>query len=373
MTRVLALVTFKVFPPHMGGQKGVALFYKHLKAFTDVYLAVSKNNEAAPSDVDVQPLLFSNRQTYLNPFVLRKLRKIIQQKKIELIIAEHSYTGWIAWLLKKTSQIPFVIHSHNIEALRFQQMARPWWKVYMRYEKWIHQQADHSFFISKEDEAFAIQNFGLQPQNCSVVTYGVEAPKQITISKQQWLQSLGLKGSETVFYFNGTLDYKPNYDAVQLLLNNIAPALQKVLLHFKIIVSGNRASYQLQEQLKTNPNFLYAGYVTDVQPFYQLADVFVNPVQNNSGVKTKVIEALAAGCQVVSFESGAAGIDRSVCGNQLQVITDSNWLLFAQKMVELANMAKEPLPKAFWNTYLWNNIAEQAAFVLDEVARKHAK
>ncbi len=372
MTRILALVTFKVFPPQMGGQKGVVFFYQHLKEKTDVFLVVSNNNEAAPPGWDVQPFLFSNRKTYLNAFTILRLRKIIRQKKIEVIVAEHSYAAWLALLLKKTSGIPFVIHSHNIEALRFQQMGRRWWKGYLQYEKWIHQQADHSFFISKEDKEYAIKNFGLQPQKCSVATYGVEMPPPVELTKQQWLQSLGLKGAETIFYFNGTLDYNPNYDAVQGLINNLAPLLQQSLSHFKIIITGNRTPNHLIEQLNLNPHFLYLGFVADVQPFYQLTDVFVNAVQNSSGVKTKVIEALSAGCKVVSFKSGAAGIDASVCGNHLQVVADGDWQLFAQLAIENIGAKKEPLPKAFYDTYLWNNIAKQAALRLEEVARKYA-
>ncbi|MGV3657166.1 MAG: hypothetical protein ACO1NX_04400 [Chitinophagaceae bacterium] len=103
-----------------------------------------------------------------------------------------------------------------------------------------------------------------------------------------------------------------------------------------------------------------------------MADVFLNAVQNSSGVKTKLIEALAAGGRVVSFKSGATGIDAAVCGNHLQVVEDGNWELFAQLAIENAGAQKESLPKAFWNTYLWNNIAQQAAHKLEEVAHKHA-
>jgi hypothetical protein len=60
-------------------------------------------------------------------------------------MAEHSYAGWIALLLKRSNHVPFIIHSHNLEAIRFRHMQRWWWKGYYHYERWIHQKADCNF------------------------------------------------------------------------------------------------------------------------------------------------------------------------------------------------------------------------------------
>ena len=372
MTRVLALVTFKVFPPQMGGQKGVVLFYKHLKGFLAICMAVSKNNAPPPTGWDVQPVLFDNRKMFQNPFVFKKLKKLIREKKIQVIVAEHSYAGWMALVLKKMFQIPFVIHSHNIEARRFQQMGRPGWQAYHAYEKWIHQKADHNFFISKEDEAYALQHFRLQSAKCSVITYGVEQTLVTVAQVKQLKEKLGLTESETIFYFNGTLDYKPNVDAVQVMINHILPMLQKDLPSFKIIITGNRAPHALEQQLKGTKNILYLGFVEDIQPYYAMAHVFLNPVQNNSGIKTKVVEAIAAGCTVISTESGAAGLNHKVCGDKLRLVKDGDWATMVQLALQAAKQPNAPTPKAFYDSYLWNNIAQQAALQIEAVARQYA-
>jgi glycosyltransferase involved in cell wall biosynthesis len=373
MINVLALVTFKIFPSQMGGQKGVVFFYKHVKAFLNVSIAVSRNNKKAPANWQVEKVLFDNRKMFLNPFVFWLLKKIIQQKRIQLIIAEHSYAAWMAWVLKKMFRLPFIIHSHNIEASRFRQMHRGWWRLYWHFEKWVHQKADHNFFISREDEEYALKNFNLQPQKCSVVTYGIEVPGASSIAKEQWRASLGLGGSTTLFYFNGTLDYSPNYDAVMVLLHKVAPLLQKKFSDFRILISGNRAPQALVDQLEQHPHFLYIGFVEDVQSIYQLAQVFVNPVANNSGIKTKVIEALAAHCTVVTTHSGAAGIEREVCGAKLVVAEDNNWPQFTELLLQQAQQPHTQTPQPFFDTYLWNNIAQKAAFKIAEVVRQHAR
>ena len=154
MANVLGLVSFRVFPSEMGGQKGVTLFYQHLAAHHRIVLACSENNETSGQQhAKTFPALHHNRKIYLNIFRVKQLSEIVKQEKIDCIIAEHSFTGWMAWWLARRNHLPFIIHSHNIEALRFRQMNRRWWKLYLAYEKWIHRQAHFSFFYQRRRPA----------------------------------------------------------------------------------------------------------------------------------------------------------------------------------------------------------------------------
>jgi glycosyltransferase involved in cell wall biosynthesis len=315
MHNVLALVSFKVYPAEMGGQKGVALFYSFLEQHFRITIAATKNNERN----DIEKCLYPNRLIFLNFFRLGRLKKIIADKKIDLLIAEHSYTGWLAWLLSKRTGKPFLIHSHNIEALRFRQMKRWWWKWYEKYERSIHRKAHHSFFISREDRDYALAHFGLDPDRCSVITYGVEfntIPKHTQNTRQQ----LNLEEDTLLFLFNGTLDYQPNADAVILLLEKIDPLLRRQLNKYKIIITGRNASADLIQKVAQNDNFIYKGFVENIENYYGAATLFLNPITNNSGIKTKLVEAIAHNCTVVSFEGGAAGIEKEASGEKLLTV-----------------------------------------------------
>jgi hypothetical protein len=65
MARVMALVSFRIFPTHMGGQKGVALFYKYLSEYLPVWLASSNDNKDS-GELEQETLLFPNRSMYRN-------------------------------------------------------------------------------------------------------------------------------------------------------------------------------------------------------------------------------------------------------------------------------------------------------------------
>jgi polysaccharide biosynthesis protein PslH len=369
MAKVLALVSFKIFPPHMGGQKGVALFYDNLSHYHQVFMAASKDNvEVSEALYPVQPFLYPNKKIAGNFFLLNRLKHWIKKENIDCIIAEHSYTGWLAYLLKKLTGKPFLLHSHNLESYRFRQMQRSWWKLYKRYEKWIHQKADHSFFISEHDLEIALNEFKLDESKCSVAPYGIESSKTITGARKTLQNKFDIK-SKYVFYFNGTMDYEPNIEAVENLIGRLNPILQKKGLDYTIVISGKRLSTTIQTKIKKSQSMLYLDFVEDLKLFYQGSDLFLNTVINDSGVKTKVIEAIANKCTTVSTKAGATGIKTEACGNKLIIVPNNDWNIFAGKMIESLDKKPEPTPAAFYTYYSWENIAAAAAAKLEETIR----
>jgi glycosyltransferase involved in cell wall biosynthesis len=365
MPNVLGLVSFRIFPTHMGGQKGVALFYQYLQQYTNVLLAVSNDNQES-KHVRIEKVLLPNKKIYLNFFRLKLLRELIVRKDIDVIIAEHSYTGWIAWRLHQSTGKPFIIHSHNIESKRFQQMNKWWWKFYQYYEGWIHRKADYNFFISEEDMLFAVQKFRLSPSKCSVITYGVEV-NETTADKRVLRKQVELDESKIILMFNGTLDYEPNVEAVIALADQVEPLLRKKLSNYQIIITGNRARKKLIEKILNSKTLLYLGYVPDVDLYYRAADLFINPVSNDTGVKTKLIEAIASGCTAISTESGATGIKKEVCGTKLVTVADGDWDAFVNEIINHCNIPGTTTPQEFYNYYSWRNIAVNAFEKINEL------
>ena len=371
MGGVLGLVSFRVFPTHMGGQKGVALFYQYLQEWLPVQLASSMDNKEAPGMVQ-ERILFPNKKIYRNAFRLKELEALVRKNGSSVLIAEHSYTGWLAWLLHKRMGIPFIIHSHNIESRRFRQMHHWWWRLYAKYEGWIHRKAQHNFFISEEDMAFARDEFHLMERSCSVVTYGVEGKKPVR-NRLELKKELGFDPKKFILLFNGTLDYRPNFQAVEVLIDQVEPLLRRQWANaYQIVITGNRAPADLAKKMLANDCVQYAGYVEDVDLYYQAADLFINPVSNDSGVKTKLIEALANHCTAISTTSGAAGIQRELCGQKLVTVADGDWQNFAGQIISLAGKEKEATPPGFFDYYSWKNITRKAAEKITELIHEPA-
>ncbi|HEY6956841.1 MAG TPA: glycosyltransferase family 4 protein, partial [Flavisolibacter sp.] len=344
---------------YMGGQKGVALFYKYLQQHVNVFLAVSNDNQDT-DQIRTEKLLHPNKKIYLNYFRINRLQEMVAHKKIDIIIAEHSYAGWLAWLVSRSSRKPFIIHSHNIESKRFREMRKWWWRLYYGYERWIHRKADFNFFIADEDKQFAISKFKLAPAKSSVVTYGIE-PTRIEGNKQLLREQLGLSDTKVILLFNGTLDYQPNCEAVEVLVDTIEPLLRGKLKDYEIVITGNRARRKLVEKMLAGTNINFIGYVEQIEIYYQAADLFINPVRNDTGVKTKLIEAIANNCTAVSTESGASGTRKDLCGNKLATVRDGDWNSFVSRIMEcLEEKPSNTLPE-FYQYYNWETITKKAS------------
>lgn len=366
MAKLLVIVSYKVFPPQMGGQKGIVFFYDHLRKYHDLVMAVSRDNGTPQTEYGIESFLFNNHRIGLNVFQIRRLIGLIKKEGVDVIIAEHSYTGWLAWILKQWTGKPFIIHSHNLEASRFRQMGKRGWKLFHHYEKWIHQKADFSFFKTEEEKKMALHDFALSEKVCAVIPYGVPIIQKNPGAAQRVRQQFNLS-TEFLFYFNGTLDYLPNRLAVETIIESIDPLLQESGIDYTILISGKNLSPHLEEKIKNRQQIRYVHYVDDVNGLYQASTLFLNPVINDSGVKTKLVEALANGCKVISTHSGATGIPPLVCDQNLVTTKDGDWPAFVAAILANLGPKAADISPAFIPYFSWPYIAKKAAGYIQDV------
>jgi glycosyltransferase involved in cell wall biosynthesis len=370
---ILGIVSYKVFPARMGGQKCVTDFYRHLSEHTKVVLAASKENkDAAGASYVVLPFLFNHWKAVLNIFYIHRLRRIIQQQHIDVICIEHSYFGWMGVWLRRLTKKPFVIRSHNIEANRFRDMRRIWWGLYEWYEKKVHHKADHNFFITEEDRQWAIQQWQLQEKKCSVVTYGTGPLEMVTVEQRTSIRHLLLDQytipeKTRLFLFNGTLDYLPNNDALRIIINEIVPILREAEYPFHIFICGKGLDEQWIQVLQTYPELVYTGFVEDITMYYQGIDCFINPVTLGSGIRTKLVEALSHNQSAISTRGGANGIDAGITGGKLTVVNDYDWHAFATAMMQPGLPIYTTVPDTFHQTFNWDGIVRKALLSLQIV------
>ena len=102
-------------------------------------------------------------------------------------------------------------------------------------------------------------------------------------------------------------------------------------------------------------NIIYAGFVNDIETYFKGADIFLNPVQSGGGVKTKMVEAIAFGTTVVATETGALGVNRTVCGNKLIVTSGNDWNGFAGSIISKADKMTIT-PREYYEYYSWENV-----------------
>lgn len=108
--------------------------------------------------------------------------------------------------------------------------------------------------------------------------------------------------------FVGGLDYHANVEAVQMYVEHVAPALRDLGLgNLRLRVVGHCPD-DVRRELGASPAVELVGYVDDLAGELASARAFVAPIPPGTGIKTKVLEAMAAGLPVAATPDAVHGI-----------------------------------------------------------------
>lgn len=108
--------------------------------------------------------------------------------------------------------------------------------------------------------------------------------------------------------FTGTLDYRPNVDAVLWFADEVWPLILMQQPDARFVVAGRTPVAAIQN-LADRPGITITGSVADMRPFFAQAAVYVIPMRIGGGVRLKLLEAFAQGLPVVSSPLGVEGVD----------------------------------------------------------------
>ena len=98
----------------------------------------------------------------------------------------------------------------------------------------------------------------------------------------------------------------------------------------------------------------------DIDIFFKGADVFINPISEGGGIKTKLVEALGFNLNAVSTQWGALGIDPAICNGKLLLAKNLDWAGFV-KLVTKAALIRREIPPAYFQHFYWGYSTRKAA------------
>lgn len=368
MIRILSIVPYKIFPAKVGGQKGIALFNEWLaKEAALVCVTVKSNDPAYAKGYALLNILSDASYRYINPFYIFTISRLIKKYSCTHLILEHPYYGWLGIILKSLTGVKLVIHSHNIENTRWKSLGKWWWKILYWYERFTHKQADYNFFIHDDDRHFAVRDFGLKPSSCTTVTYGIDwniipAKADTALAKTTVMERHNISDHEKILLFNGAFDYRPNLQALKIIVEMINPLLKsKSAFPYKILICGRDIPADLIQVASSD--IIFAGFVEDVSLYFKASDIFINPVMEGGGIKTKLVEALGYNLNAVSTLNGAIGVDASLCNGKLLITADNNWIAFAEAIEKLATLHAD-IPAAYFQKFYWGYSVKNAVALM---------
>jgi polysaccharide biosynthesis protein PslH len=235
------------------------------------------------------------------------------------------------------------------------------WRRLVRFERRVCETVDYVIAVSEADaEAFR----KLAPQaRVAVVPNGIYADEYQGVKTQQ------LELGPAPLLFTGTMNYRPNVDAVVWFANEVLPEVRKIIPDARLFVVGNRPHARL-DKLRQRDDIEITGYVQDVLPFLQSAMVYVAPLRMGSGTRLKLLQAMAVGCAIVATSVGAQGLD--VTSGREMMLADTSES-FAQATVSLLRDADlrvkmgEAARKVVCDKYDWSVIVPKLLAVYKDI------
>lgn len=366
MKKILLLAPYPYLPFFSGGQKFIAQFLESLAEETELtVIGVETNDPATVTNYRLLPWLKKGLTRYMDLRLISRVSKEVKTGGYQTVIWEHPYFAWLAVMVRRRTGIPFLLHTHNIEHERFRSMGKWWWPLLKWYERWAFRKADRIYFITPEDKEFAMTKWAIPESRCADLPFLVnisEYPADKAIHRMKIGDQHGIGKADLLILFNGLLSYKPNLDALQVILQKINPILLTAPgLNYTIIVCG-KALPETVEELRQHrdQHIIYAGFVDNIESYFKASDLFLNPVQSGGGIKTKMVEAIAYGATVVATETGATGIRKEVCGEKLLTVPDNDWDAFAQSVIDHRNTVSVT-PAAYYAYYYRKEVAKRIA------------
>lgn len=204
---------------------------------------------------------------------------------------------------------PRLVMAHNVESLIWQRYGeteanplkrwyiRRQWHKYERFERRAFAEAAVTVAVSPEDAALMRDRFGAS--RVDVVDNGVDTA---------YFQPAGTPRDFRRILYLGSLDWRPNLDAVCLLLDDMFPAVRTSTPEARLVIVGRNPPDWLRRQVARTPHAELHADVADVRPFLQECGVLAVPLRIGGGSRLKILEALACRTPVVATRVGAEGL-----------------------------------------------------------------
>jgi len=107
--------------------------------------------------------------------------------------------------------------------------------------------------------------------------------------------------------FVGIMNFLPNIDAVMFFCKEVVPQLRKKI-DFKFYIIGKNPTKEVLN-LANGKDIIVTGEVKDIKEHFLKSEVIVIPLRMGSGLRNKVIQAMACGKTVVVTKDATEGLN----------------------------------------------------------------
>jgi len=265
----------------------------------------------------------------------RELTHMLQLHAFDVVQLEGAYMLPYAHTVRSHSNALIAFRSHNTEHIIWENLAgsmiNPLKKAYFhvlakrlkKFEKDFLGACDLLIPMSRVDEIIYEAMGNRKPVKVCPVGWDMEdLPDQNTGECEKCL------------FFLGSLDWIPNQEALLWLVSKVFPTLRDNHPGLVLYVAGRNAPFSLVNKLQAIPRITFCGEVKNSGEFMHNKGIMVAPLFSGSGIRVKIIEAMALGKPVVATAKAAEGIEVTPDTNILLADQAKDFILQTERLLQ---------------------------------------
>lgn len=263
--------------------------------------------------------------------MLEKFESLVAALEPDAVHIDHLQ---MAQFIRFDASYRTVLDQHNVESTIIRRVAetaadlptriysRIEWPKLRRYELEVCRECDVTLTVSEQDRA-ALMELDPGITNIHSLPIGIDVDSIRPVERNPVARNI---------LFLGTMYWPPNVDSVLYFYRQIMPSIRREIPECVFTIAGQRPARSIRA-LAADPAVRVTGYVSDVRDSAQDCGVFIVPLRSGSGVRVKILNAMAMALPVVSTSVGAEGLE----------VTSGKHLLIADTPQDFARSVTEIL------------------------------
>ena len=258
--------------------------------------------------------LFGRKSYFIERFQSKLFEKALidtlSKNTFDIIQLEHLYLCSYIQTIRRHSKAKIVLRPQNVEFVIWERLLKnlrhPIRKMFLRialsrlkiYEQQIVSTVDGIIAISPIDA----QIFESFAQSIPIVDIPVgfifNSLKGYNFKKQY--------ENFPVVYHLGSMDWRPNTEAMHWFVSEVLPLLENALPDLKVYMAGKKMPDSFLKMKR--PNLIVEGTVPDALKYQEDKAIMIVPLLSGSGIRAKIIEGMALGKCIISTTVGLQGM-----------------------------------------------------------------
>lgn len=284
------------------------IFFNELSRYCE-HIELIRKNDLKMSLLYALFNLFEQKPFSLKWFysksAIKALRSIVAEKKFDVI---HYDMASMAQFISTANGTPAFFTPNDaisiIEKTKAQYEKNIFRKLYnyIQMLKWRNYEAtayvhfDKCSVVSEVDKN-TILNLNSEI-NIEVIPNGVDA---------DYFKPLNAKKIYPSLVFTGSMGGIQCIEAMDYFYNNIYWRLKSIVPDIKLYIVGKNPPPAIS-QLAKNKNIIVTGYVEDIRPYIDMCTLYICPVRSGSGIKNRLLEAMAMEKPIVALRNNCDAI-----------------------------------------------------------------